>query len=117
VSPTSSAPSSNAPADSSSRRNWDTCLEEILPAVTSGAALVFHAGADAGSPPRLLRTIAAERISVLDLPTAFWRELVHHLGVEPRSRGERPRSNQPGMSESTTYKAATRMLVNSFNCV
>ncbi|MEV0149468.1 MULTISPECIES: AMP-binding protein [unclassified Nonomuraea] len=62
--------------------NWDTCLEEILPALTSGATLVFHDHAYSGSLHRMLRMIDAERITVLDLPTAFWHELVHHLTAE-----------------------------------
>ncbi|GGQ68156.1 hypothetical protein GCM10010166_42720 [Couchioplanes caeruleus subsp. azureus] len=59
--------------------NWDTCFEEILPALTGGACLVFDADAHRGSFPRFLRMVARERITVLDLPTAFWHELVGHL--------------------------------------
>lgn len=59
--------------------NWDTCLEEILPALTTGATLVFHDEAYTGSIPRLLRAVAAARVTLLDLPTAFWHELVRHL--------------------------------------
>ncbi|MEU8235593.1 amino acid adenylation domain-containing protein [Actinoplanes sp. NPDC048967] len=59
--------------------NWDTCFEEILPALTGGACLVFDADAHRGSFPRFLRMLARERITVLDLPTAFWHELVGHL--------------------------------------
>ncbi|MEV0203424.1 amino acid adenylation domain-containing protein [Nonomuraea sp. NPDC050691] len=62
--------------------NWDTCLEEILPALTSCATLVFHDHAYSGSLHRMLRMVDAERITVLDLPTAFWHELVHHLTAE-----------------------------------
>jgi len=60
--------------------NWDTSLEEILPAVTSGACLVCHPDARAGSLPRFLRMVDRERVTVLDLPTAFWHELVGYLG-------------------------------------
>ncbi len=59
--------------------NWDTCFEEILPALTAGATLVLDAGANSGSFPRFLRVVARHRITVLDLPTAFWHELVNHL--------------------------------------
>ncbi|WP_228771556.1 amino acid adenylation domain-containing protein [Actinokineospora iranica] len=59
--------------------NWDTCLEEILPALTRGAALVFDDDAYSGSLPRLLRVVESQGITVLDLPTAFWHELVDHL--------------------------------------
>ncbi|MFD0339547.1 amino acid adenylation domain-containing protein [Streptomyces sp. NPDC127117] len=59
--------------------NWDTCLEEILPALTTGATLVFHDEAYTGSMPRLLRAVDAAGVTLLDLPTAFWHELVRHL--------------------------------------
>ncbi|WP_109509252.1 amino acid adenylation domain-containing protein [Nocardioides speluncae] len=59
--------------------SWDTCFEEILPTLTGGATLVFDAEAHTGSLPRFLRMVARQAITVLDLPTAFWHELVHHL--------------------------------------
>ncbi|MER7752560.1 AMP-binding protein [Kitasatospora sp. NPDC097643] len=65
--------------------NWDTCFEEILPTLTTGATLVLDPDAHRGSFPRFLRTVERERITVLDLPTAFWHELVLHL-VEERAQ-------------------------------
>ncbi|MFI1393497.1 amino acid adenylation domain-containing protein [Streptomyces sp. NPDC020681] len=59
--------------------NWDTCFEEILPALTVGAALVIDDAAHTGSYRRFLDTVERERITVVDLPTAYWHELVHHL--------------------------------------
>ncbi|MGC5010488.1 amino acid adenylation domain-containing protein [Streptosporangium sp. DT93] len=59
--------------------NWDTCFEEILPTLTAGATLVFHDHAHSGSFRRMLRMLDAERVTVLDLPSAFWHELVRHL--------------------------------------
>lgn len=59
--------------------NWDTCFEEILPTLTTGATLVFDDEAYTGSFPRFLRMVARRRVTVLDLPTAFWHELVHYL--------------------------------------
>jgi amino acid adenylation domain-containing protein len=58
---------------------WDTCLEEILPALTSGATLVFDDEAHSGSFPRFVRMLAQREVTVLDLPTAFWHELVLFL--------------------------------------
>ena len=69
--------------------NWDTCFEEILPTLTTGASLVFDDEAHSGSFPRFLRMVERERITVLDLPTAFWHELVHHLVAD---RGTLPDS-------------------------
>jgi nonribosomal peptide synthetase protein VioO len=63
--------------------NWDTCFEEILPTLTVGACLVMNDEAYTGSFPRFLRMVAREGITTLDLPTAFWHELVHYL-VEDR---------------------------------
>ncbi|MFC9330139.1 AMP-binding protein [Kitasatospora sp. NPDC057015] len=62
--------------------NWDTCFEEILPTLTSGAALVLDSEAHSGSFPRFLRMVERERITVLDLPTAFWHELVLYLAED-----------------------------------
>ncbi len=59
--------------------SWDTCFEEIFPTLTSGATLVIDDGAHVGSFPRMLRTIAERGVTVLNLPTAYWHELVHHL--------------------------------------
>ncbi|WP_231992122.1 AMP-binding protein [Mycobacterium sp. ACS4331] len=58
---------------------WDTCLEEILPTLSSGAALVFDEEAHARSMPRFVRMLAEREITVLDIPTAFWHELVLYL--------------------------------------
>lgn len=58
---------------------WDTCLEEILPALTSGATLVFDDEAHTKSFPRFVRMLALRDVTVVDLPTAFWHELVLYL--------------------------------------
>ncbi|MEV4984045.1 AMP-binding protein [Micromonospora sp. NPDC053811] len=63
--------------------NWDTSFEEILPTLTVGACLVMNDEAHTGSFPRFLRLVERQRITTLDLPTAFWHELVHYL-VEDR---------------------------------
>ncbi|NUT20926.1 MAG: amino acid adenylation domain-containing protein [Hamadaea sp.] len=63
--------------------NWDTCLEEILPTLTTGACLVMNDDAHTGSFPRFLRLIERDGITAVDLPTAFWHELVHYL-IEDR---------------------------------
>ena len=62
--------------------NWDTCFEEIMPSLTSGACLVIDDEAYTGSLPRLLRMVARQQVTVLNLPTAFWHELVNYLGEE-----------------------------------
>ncbi|RKE22244.1 amino acid adenylation domain-containing protein [Streptomyces sp. TLI_171] len=62
--------------------NWDTCFEEILPTLTAGARLVFDPEAHSASVPRLLRMVERRGVTVLDLPTAFWHELVLHLAED-----------------------------------
>lgn len=62
--------------------SWDTCFEEMLPALTCGATVVFDCEAHSGSMPRFLRMVHEREITVLDLPTAFWHELVLYLKDE-----------------------------------
>jgi amino acid adenylation domain-containing protein len=64
---------------------WDTCLEEILPTLTTGATLVFDDAAHCGTFPPFVRMLAEREITVLDLPTAFWHELVLFLHEEQRA--------------------------------
>lgn len=59
--------------------NWDTCLEELLPTLTAGACIVIDPDAVGGSILRLVRAIERDRITMVDMPTALWHELVHDL--------------------------------------
>ena len=59
--------------------SWDTSLEELLPTLAAGGTVVFGQDAHSGSLPRLLRLVDRHRVTVLDLPTAMWHELVLHL--------------------------------------
>jgi len=104
--------------------NWDTCFEEMLPTLTSGATLIFHADAYSGSFPRILRMLEAERITVLDLPTAFWHELVHFLAEERRDLPRDVRlviiggeAAQPGRIADWCELATDHVrLVNTYGC-
>jgi acyl-coenzyme A synthetase/AMP-(fatty) acid ligase/acyl carrier protein len=64
---------------------FDTSAEEIYPCLTSGAALVLRDDALLVSTPDFLRICGEQGISVLDLPTAFWHEMVARLaeGASP----------------------------------
>jgi amino acid adenylation domain-containing protein len=64
--------------------SWDTALEEMLPAVAAGAAVVFDEDAYRGAFPQFLRAVTRQRITVLNLPTAWWHELVVYLCEEDR---------------------------------
>ncbi|RBQ17723.1 acyl-CoA synthetase [Spongiactinospora rosea] len=104
--------------------NWDTCLEEILPALTTGAALVFSDDAHSGSFRRMLRAIETERVTVLDLPSAFWHELVRHLvderaALPPMVRlvvigGEAVSAAR--LADWTKLRTDTIRLINTYGC-
>lgn len=55
---------------------FDTGLEEVLTAMLSGAPVVARTDEMLAGVPAFLREIERLEISVLDLPTAFWHELV-----------------------------------------
>ncbi|WP_374351941.1 amino acid adenylation domain-containing protein [Chitinimonas sp.] len=59
--------------------HFDASVEEIFLSLSQGASLVLRSEAMLMSLPRFLAECARLRISVLDLPTAFWHELVHCL--------------------------------------
>ncbi len=56
--------------------SFDTSAEEIYPCLTRGGTLVLRDDAMAGSPEVFLRETERLGITVLDLPTAYWHELV-----------------------------------------
>ncbi|CAM2010671.1 non-ribosomal peptide synthetase [Acanthopleuribacter pedis] len=59
--------------------NFDVSVEEIFSALGSGATLVLPEATTLGSLSAFLRWIDEERITVLDLTTLFWTELVHYM--------------------------------------
>jgi amino acid adenylation domain-containing protein len=59
---------------------WATSGEEIFAALTGGATLVSLPSIKSVSLSDFLSTTARERITILDLPTSYWRELVYFIG-------------------------------------
>src|SRR2546423_1642686 len=59
--------------------SFDIALEEIFPTWIAGAALVLRTDETPLVTREFLRWIGQQEISVLDLPTAYWHELVHGL--------------------------------------
>ena len=55
---------------------FDVCLEEILPTLAAGATLVLRSDEMAASARGFFDAVAAEGLTVLNLPTAFWHQLV-----------------------------------------
>ncbi len=62
---------------------FDTSAEEIYPCLTSGAALALRDDAMMGAPGDFLAACAGLGVTLLDLPTAFWHEMVARLTEEP----------------------------------
>ncbi|HEY1488252.1 MAG TPA: amino acid adenylation domain-containing protein, partial [Micromonosporaceae bacterium] len=58
---------------------FDASAEEIYPALTTGACLVLRSDRMLASPEMFLAACAAQTVTVLDLPTAFWHDLVAAL--------------------------------------
>ncbi len=56
--------------------NFDLSIEEMFPAWLCGAAVVFRPDDAVVSVSRLLAFVRDEKITVLDLPTAYWHVLV-----------------------------------------
>lgn len=59
--------------------NFDGAVEEIFPTLISGATLVLRPAGVVMSVDELLDFVAREQITILDLPTAYWHEMVHEL--------------------------------------
>src|SRR6185295_7087094 len=62
--------------------SFDTSAEEIYPCLTRGATLVLRDDAMAGAPESFLREVERLGLTVLDLPTAYWHELVDGMTAQ-----------------------------------
>jgi amino acid adenylation domain-containing protein len=58
---------------------FDIFVEEMYPTLVSGAALVLRPEAIAASTQAFWQFVTDQEITILELPTAFWHELVHSL--------------------------------------
>ncbi|NJM47346.1 MAG: amino acid adenylation domain-containing protein [Alkalinema sp. RU_4_3] len=58
---------------------FDIIVEELYPTLISGATLVLRPEAIASSTQAFWQFVDAQKITILDLPTAFWHELVNGL--------------------------------------
>ncbi|HVR99133.1 MAG TPA: amino acid adenylation domain-containing protein [Thermoanaerobaculia bacterium] len=71
---------------------FDTSAEEIYPCLAAGATLVLRSGPRAEEVPEFLAGVERLGITVLDLPTAYWHEIVAaldrdaSLAIPPRVR-------------------------------
>ncbi len=62
--------------------SFDASAEEIYPCLTRGATLVLRSEAMLSRSARFVQTCQQWGLTVLDLPTAYWHELVADLGRE-----------------------------------
>ncbi len=62
---------------------FDASVEEVFPALVSGATVVLRREDMFGSAQRFAKACDDLRLSVMNLPTAFWREWVSGLADEP----------------------------------
>ncbi|HWS55025.1 MAG TPA: amino acid adenylation domain-containing protein, partial [Pyrinomonadaceae bacterium] len=71
--------------------SFDVSLEEILPTLLSGATLVLRTG-DGWSPPEFAKRLSEYRLTVVNLPAAFWQQLVRERSfAEAAEAGGGPR--------------------------
>ena len=59
--------------------SFDIAVEELFPAWIAGAAVVLRGGDETLEPAEFSRRISRDRITVLDLPTAYWHAWVDGL--------------------------------------
>ena len=59
--------------------SFDLALEEIFPTWIAGATLILRTESTPLGARDFIDWIGEQRVSVLDLPTAYWHELVHQL--------------------------------------
>ncbi|HZN06889.1 MAG TPA: amino acid adenylation domain-containing protein, partial [Pyrinomonadaceae bacterium] len=59
--------------------SFDASVEEIFTCLTSGATLVLRDGETPKDAAEFLGECREKKLTVLDLPTAYWHELVTHL--------------------------------------
>ncbi|MGE0127961.1 MAG: amino acid adenylation domain-containing protein [Blastocatellales bacterium] len=87
--------------------SFDAAVEEIFPTWLSGAALVLRDDAIPVPDSDLLRLIEREKLSVLNLPTAYWREWVSELARSGERLPDSLRLVIVGGDKATSERYAT----------
>ncbi len=59
--------------------SFDTATEEIYPCLTSGATLILRSEEMVASVPQFLQRCQEMKLTVLDLPTAYWHQWMAEL--------------------------------------
>jgi amino acid adenylation domain-containing protein len=61
--------------------SFDIAVEELFPSWIAGVSVVLRGDDDTLEPSRFTRWVARERVTVLDLPTAYWHAWVNGLAA------------------------------------
>ncbi|MBL9168448.1 MAG: amino acid adenylation domain-containing protein [Verrucomicrobiales bacterium] len=61
--------------------SFDIAVEEIFPSWLQGSAVVFRSEGAISSTQRFFEFLELERISIINIPTAYWHQLVDDLGA------------------------------------
>ncbi len=85
-----------------SSMSFDIITEELYPTLITGATLVLRPEEIATSLSAFLAFTATEKITILDLPTAFWHELVNGLTRF---------ADQPNCSQRDRLSKAVRLVI------
>jgi aspartate racemase len=64
-----------------SSMSFDIIIEELFPSLISGAAVILRTEQMLSSTTSFLQFLERERVTVLNVPTAFWHELVNGLSL------------------------------------
>lgn len=67
-----------------SSMSFDIIIEELFPSFMIGATVILRPEDILSSTPNFLQFVEQQRITVLNLPTAFWHELVKGLSLLQR---------------------------------
>ena len=70
--------------------NFDTAAEEIYPCLLSGGTLVLRTEAAAGGLAALRNECQTRSLTVLDLPTAYWQQLMAEASAQCSSPQSQP---------------------------
>jgi acyl-coenzyme A synthetase/AMP-(fatty) acid ligase/acyl carrier protein len=62
---------------------FDASAEEIYPCLVAGGTLILRTDAMLATPSHFLRALAAWRVTVAGLATAYWHEITAHLAARP----------------------------------
>ncbi len=65
-----------------SNHGFDASLEQIIPALMTGARLIMR-GPDIWSPRELLEVLQSQQITVMNLSPAYWHEVVREWAQRP----------------------------------